>query len=108
MTIKNMLAKELGSLLSKAASTGVVGSLFGSHRPDEPSSSATSAAWREIEHKLQGLFSHMDDPGRRASEMRRRRIGMAILGAFLVLAIAFLIGRRSGRHGTSVLEVRRA
>ena len=105
MTIKKVLAKEIGSLLSKAAAAGVVGSLFGSHHAEDPASSSTSSAWKEIEQKLQGLFSHHDEADRKARADKKRRAGISVAVAVVVV---FLLGRRSGRQTTSILEVHRS
>lgn len=106
MTMKEFVTKGFKSSLVKAVGAGVVNSLLGSHEAEDSSTSATSSAWAEIEHKLRDLFGSEQE--RRAGQVRRQRL---VIGALFVLAVLFLVylfGRRQGRGRETILEVRKA
>lgn len=106
MSLKDSITKEIGPALSKAVMAALFNSLTRPHSSEGASSSADySSAWKEIEHKLQGLFTtEQEKPAGRNS------YGMAVLtaGAVGLVALVYLYGRQRGRRQSSILEVHKA
>lgn len=106
MKLKDSLKSDLGSVLVKTLTTAVLGGLFGAHEADDSSTSAASSAWKEIEHKLHGLFGSEDEKGKQEHQSQHLMKILAIVAALVV--VSYLLGRRQGRGRTTILEVHKA
>lgn len=60
---------------------------------------------RDVEEKIRALTGGVSET---AQEARPTLVGTAAGVAVVLLLVAYLLGRRSGRHRSAVVEIRRA
>ena len=93
-------------MLAKSLATPGLAGVFGTHESGKPSATTTSSAWREIEHKLHGLFGSEVETRKRERQGKRQMSILAVVAALVVFS--YLLGRRQGRGRSTVLEVHKA
>jgi hypothetical protein len=100
MTLKETMLKEIGSALAKSILASLVGSSVHADAHNDASSSTSSNAWKEIEEKLQGLFSGGDE----SKENHTKRDLYLVSGATLLILLAaavYLYSRHRSRTADS-------
>ena len=104
MSSLDAIKKELGSLITKR----IMSALGAKSRPHASEEAfQNTSAWKEIEHKLQDLFSNDEFAGRPLSS--RGQVVVAAAGTgFLLLMLVYLLGRRGGKRRSTILEVHKA
>lgn len=112
MTREGFIPGSVRALLGRAAWAVAAGAFTGLMGTDRQASegagadgaAAAASAWKEIEHKLQGLFGHETERPKRLTF--QFALGVALV-AFAIV-VAYWFGRRRGRTRAEVLEIHRA
>lgn len=105
MSSLDAIKKELGSLITKRIMAALGAKQSGKSSEDPLSSLQNTTAWKEIEHKLQDLFSHDELDGRSGRDQTMMYGAGALV---LLLLVAYLLGRRQGKRRSTILEVHKA
>ncbi len=106
MKIGDALKGNVRSMLVRNLVTTIIGFSFGAHEADSSSTSAASSAWKEIEHKLHGLFGAEDEKQKESHRSKHLVKIVAVIAALVLLS--YLVGRRQGRGRETILEVHKA